>query len=114
MNRVTPVYFFTLLPEVLVMAGLIVALVFAVARRNRLGTKAFGLVATGLGLMIISECAGGFFNFLLYYTLADVAPGARVGPFATMVTLLGRGMQLVGLGLVIAAVFADRPRRTVP
>jgi hypothetical protein len=111
-TRVTPVYLFALVPQVLIVAGLLVALIVAAAKRNQLGTKAFSLMATGLALLILAECGGAFFNAFAYRVLAEASPNIRIGTFVGISSLITRAIWITGLGLVIGAVFADRPHRT--
>jgi hypothetical protein len=53
-----PVFLLTFVPQMLVIAVLVVALALAFARRDQLGPKAWSLATTGLILMIVVEVSG--------------------------------------------------------
>lgn len=112
MSRLAPVYLLAFVPQLLLMAGLVVAFIFALVKRASLGAKASGLAASGLGLLIIAELASAFWSFAgfrIAYNVLDVRqPAFLTSAFA----LMSKVIFAVGLGLVIAAVFAVRPHRT--
>jgi hypothetical protein len=118
-NRVVPGYLFSLLPTFLVLCGLVAALMIAASRRNRLGAKAFNLLAAGLVCMILAQCLTGsvgtffgVFGSFSYRVLSDLGADVRLSVVLSIVSLVTGALWITGLGLVIGAVFAGRPHRT--
>lgn len=108
----TPVFLVVFIPDLLVIAGLVTAFAFVMARRNTLGAKASGFAAIGIALLIVVEFAGAVWNtFVLRMLLPEMGP-MRMAPMLSAYALLSKLAWALGIGLVITAVFADRPRRT--
>jgi len=94
------------LPRLLVIAGLVTALAFAIARRHSLG-RASPLAITGIALLILDAIVGIAMMLYAYYGFRLL----RLGNYMTVVAvhnLVAAVLWAVGTGLVIAAVFIGR------
>ena len=104
-----PELMFALLPELLLFIVLIVMMIIAVVQRRRIGGTASGLAASGLGLMaLLSLFQAIWFTFGIRWVLGEW--GFR--EYTTVIGVVGlvtRLIYLVGLGLVISAIFVRRP-----
>jgi len=94
------------LPRLLVIAGLVTALAFAIARRRSLG-RASPLAITGIALLILESILGIAITLYVYSGFRML----RLGNYMTVMAvhnLVSAVLWAVGMGLVIAAVFIGR------
>ena len=90
-------------PIVLGFLGLLAAAVYALVMRSK-SRRASNFVLAGLLMKLASYFISVFFNFVLAQTFAASEIPFFIGCGAIVTTLI----DLLGLGLIVAAVFIDR------
>jgi hypothetical protein len=98
---------FAAAPTLLTLIGLVVALVFAVKRRDRLGRA--GLFAiVGISMMIANTLLSVLVSFIAYARIFRQASYQGYMTLLVAENLISTVLWCTGLGLVIAAVFIGR------
>jgi hypothetical protein len=92
-------------PRLLIAVGLIICAVFAVRLKPRLGPRASALGASGMGLLALSDLLGVGVVMMLQ-TIVRATDGYTVYSIINLFVML---IGVVGLGLIVAAVFVQRP-----
>ena len=104
-----PELMLALVPELLLFLVLLVMTIVAIVQRRRIGGTASGLAASGLGIMALLSLFQAFwYTFGIRWVLSEGGFSEYTTVFA-IVSIVTRLIYLVGLGLVVGAIFVRRP-----
>ncbi|HCT79316.1 MAG TPA: hypothetical protein DGG94_00370 [Micromonosporaceae bacterium] len=103
-----PLYLLMLIPELVVAVGVIVAFIFALAKRRRIGAAASALAAVGLAILELNLILGLLFNLGgIRFFVEQFGPDAMEALSAYHIA--SRMLYATGMGLIIGAIFVRRP-----
>lgn len=95
-------------PDLVVTAGLLVAMIFALRLRPRLGPRVSMLAAIGLALLALGNLLNAAMvavGYRLIFDIFDTSPSMLISGYSVM----SRMIWVTGIALLIAAIFIRRP-----
>lgn len=107
-----PLYVLAFIPDLFVGVGVIVAFIFAIAKRRQLGAAAGTLAATGLAILGLNLILGVLWNLFAFRLV--IRQLDNIMTVVSVYSIASKVFWAIGMGLILGAIFVRRPAPQPP